>query len=318
MLYHNKNAKDGWLTQEMYFEDTPGAMDSVDDSPFNQGMELREEMCAESKTFDFIFTPKLEMFNQEKILIPSDFRLKLIRSAPEFHIMAKDITKEYKIKILSAKMYLRSVKMSPGYQLRIKTELENKKVCAYPLIGTDCTTFLIPYGTLTVTHPISKLGKQPIRIYLAFQRNEVMNGKYDKNPYNFEPHNLSEVSFVINGRNFPTVPIKMSFLKDDDGHIIGGNYLRAYNELQRTTGVLNMNSGYNIDRSAFPKGFFILGVLSTEAFTDTSLAPPTQGSLVINLTFTKPVPALSAILLLEYQNIITVDGTGSVKKDFTA
>lgn len=318
MLYYCRLAKEGWMTQEMYYSDTAGAFDVIDGTPFNEGFDLRQDLTKGSMEFDMLFTPKLEMFNQERLLIPSDVRLKFIRQPPEFYLMKKaDDTAEYKIRIKKAELILRTVEMEEPFQRKITRALEEKKVCCYPLISTECTHFLVPYGSSLVSHPISKLGKQPIRIYLTFQDNAIYNGKYDKNPYNFQPHNLSDVNLVINGKQFPTTSLKLQFVKDKDGEIIGGQYLRAYNELQRTTGVLGMNSGFNVVRKDYPKGYFVLGIKTTEAFSDTTLAPSTQGALTINLTFSKPLEvSLSVIMVLEYQKIITVDGNGKVSPDY--
>ena len=92
-------AKESWLTKELYYEDTAGAFDdvvSIGNAKYNQGLSLRKAIT-DLGPFDMMFTPHLEGFNQDRICIPSDLRLKFIRSPPEFYIMNVDETKEYKI-----------------------------------------------------------------------------------------------------------------------------------------------------------------------------------------------------------------------------
>ena len=208
--------------------------------------------------------------------------------------------------------------MQESYMSRIQTELQEGKTAKYPMLRAEVMSFLIPFGTTSVSHPIAKLGKQPIRIYLAMVENETLNGVYKKNPLKFLPHDLANASFIINGKTFPTTPLHMSFVKDDLGNVISGEYLRTLNELERTTGVLGLNDGVNIDRSKYVQGFFVLGQKTTEAAADNHFAPSTQGSLVINLQFSKPVPALSCIVYLEYQNMMTINALGVVQLDYTA
>ena len=90
-----------------------------------------------------------------------------------------------------------------------------------------------------------------------------------------------------------------------------------FNELMRTTGVLNTNGGFSVDRSGYPQGFFVIGQKLTEAFTDESFAPEQQGTLSINLTFKiAPTKPLTAILMMEYQNVLKISPNGAVNLDY--
>ena len=133
-----------------------------------------------------------------------------------------------------------------------------------------------------------------------------------RNPYNFLPLSLNYAVFTLNGKQFPTTLIKLHCDSDSSGE-----YLRVFNELQRTTGVLNINGGWNIDRAAYPLGFFILGQKLTEAFTDTSFAPDQQGTLSITLGFVNgPSKPLTAIFILEYQNTMKITEKGGIELDY--
>ena len=320
ILNYNQDAKLTWLSQEMFYKDTPGAFNSLNQTgeDYNMGLNNRQEFTNDSNEFDILFTPRLELFNQERMLIPCDLRLKFIRSSPEFYLMNQDLTKKYKIKFLSGSLFLRTMQMSERFNEKLSRELNDNKLVKYPMLRNDVTTFLIPQGTTTVSYPMSKLGKQPIRIYLALIPNSAETGSYPINPYNFQPYNLTSSSFVIGGKTFPTVPLHLTYTPDGSGGTKPNCYLRVYNELQRTTGVLNINDGFGISRSEYPMGYFILGQKTTEAASDTYFAPNKQGNLIVNLSFGAATPeAISCILFFEYQNTVTIDVKGSVQLDYT-
>ena len=319
LLHYNKAAKSSWLTQELYYQDTAGCFNSIaSPDPVNKGMVQRQRLTANSRQFDLMFRPHLELFNQDRMLIPCDFKMKLVRSRPQFYILNKDPTKEYKIKFLSGSMFLRTLRMSKKYDENLKERLNAGQFCYYPMIRSEVFTFLVPFGTRSTMYPLSKYGKLPIRIYLALIPNSAQGGEYELNPYNFENYELTEASFVVAGRQYPSTPLRITYEKDMSGQVVAANFLRTYNELLRTTGVLDLNDGNDVSRTDYPKGFFILGLKTTEAGSDTHFAPPMQGNIIVNLSFGKPVPALSCVLFLEYQNMMTLDVAGNVQTDYTA
>ena len=180
------------------------------------------------------------------------------------------------------------------------------------MLRTHVMSFNIPAGTKSFSYPVAKLGKQAVQIYLALIHNDAFNGDYLQNPYNFLPLTLNYVVFIMNGKQYPTTPIKMTW--DSAG---SGEYLHAFNKLQRMTEVLNTNGGWNVDCAVYPLGYFILGQKLTEAFTDTSFAPEQQGTLSITLGFEDaPAKSLTAIFILEYQNTMKITPKGGIELDY--
>lgn len=314
-MNYNQGSKNSWKTQEMYYQDSPGAFNSVKktDLPYNEGFALRKNITNKDESFDILFKPHLELFNQDRVLLPSDIRLKLTRNSPRFFIMNKDPQKRFKLMILDATLYIRQLRMSKEWEDKLKNDLTKRGKAIYPMLRANVSNFNIENGTQSYTLPIAKLGKQPIRIYLAFISNIALNGSYELNPFNFLPQNLSEISFILNGKSFPTTALKMHWSSDHSGL-----YLRAYNELQRTTGVLDLNDGWGVERAAYPKGFFIIGQKLTESFTDESFALEQQGTLSIKFTFEKPTSELiSCIIFAEYQTNLDLTPSGAVSLDYT-
>ena len=319
LLEYNTEAKDTWMTQGMWYSDDAGNFDAVPGTaPLNEGFSIRKGLIKESQTFDLKFTPKLEMFNVNRLLLPCDFSLKLYRQPPKFFLISHEQNKTYRCRILSGALFLHTFKMSSRFQNRVKDSLQNGQMAKYPLLVSAVNQFLIPQGTTNVTQPMVKLGKQGIRIYIMFVANSVISGNLKKNPFNFQPYQLNNAFLVINGKQFPATPLKLEFHYDADNKLIGGTYLRAYSELMRTSGVEGLNDGWGVGRLAYPQGYFILGVKTTDAFSDDSFAPSKQGGLTFNFTFKEPLPeAVSCIYKIEYQNSVLIDANGLVKMDYT-
>ena len=314
LLNYLPEVKQSWLSQELYYQDSPGAFNSVTktDQPYNQGIILRRELTQTGHGFKILFKPHLELFNQDRMLLPCDIRLKFGRNGSEFYLMNKTPEKAYKIIINDATLYLRTLKFKESFQTKLLKMVNTAGGALYPMLCPHVASFNIPVGTKSFSYPVAKLGKQAIRVYLALIDNDAFNGDYLQNPYNFLPLNLNYAVFTLNGKQFPTTPIKMHWDSDSTGE-----YLRALNELQRTTGVLNTNGGWNVDRAAYPLGFFILGQKLTEAFTDTSFAPDQQGTLSISLGFaTAPSKSVTAIFILEYQNVMKITPKGGIELDY--
>ena len=226
--------------------------------------------------------------------------------------MCNDATKAGKIIINESTFYLRTLKFKQNFEDKLVKTVEDVGGAIYPMLRTNVTSFSIPSGSKSFSYPVAKLGKQAIRVFLALINNDAFNGDLKLNPFNFAPNYLTNIVFSLNGKQLPSSPLSMNWDSATEGL-----YVRTFNELMRTTGVLNMNGGFGIDRSGYPQGFFIIGQKLIEAFTDVSFAPEQQGTLSINLTFkTAPPKPLTAILMMEYQNVLKIEPNGGVKLDY--
>ena len=261
---------------------------------------------------DILFKPHIELFNQDTVLLPCDLRVKLGRNSEDFYLMVKDISKKYKVIISDSTLFLRTLKFKERYEDQLVKGVKNTGAALYPMLCTNATSFSIGSGTKSYTYPVGKLGKQVVQIYLAFISSDAFNGDFSKNPFNFLPLSLTDASFSLNGKQFPSTPLKMTWDQDSVGM-----FLRAYNELQKTTGLLQCNGGWGVDCLAYPQGFFILGEKLSEKFTDISFAPEQQGTLSISLRFNDALTEnITRILIMEYQNTMKMSPSGKISLDY--
>ena len=82
VLNYSPETKSCWLTNELFYQDSPGAFNNITPSevPFNEGMALRRQIKQTCHSFDVMFKPHIEVFNQSRMLLPCDIRLKFGRN----------------------------------------------------------------------------------------------------------------------------------------------------------------------------------------------------------------------------------------------
>ena len=77
--------------------------------------------------------------------------------------------------------------------------------------------------------------------------NDVFNGNYIKNPFNFKHFCLSEISLHLDGHSQPVKPLKPNFNNNQ--------YIQAYMSLFSGTGIENRDECNDIARQDYPNGY---------------------------------------------------------------
>ena len=127
LLSYGGDAKKSQLTSAMYYKDQPERMDdvTVDNVDMrNSGLVERKKFTTQSKTVDMIGRIHADMFFQSRYLLNEvDVKIKLTRSRDEFCTMsaAADTSK---VKMVSAILFVRKVKLSPSVFLAHAKALE--------------------------------------------------------------------------------------------------------------------------------------------------------------------------------------------------
>ena len=87
------------------------------------------------------------------------------------------------------------------------------------------------------------LGEIPKRIAICMMDNDSYNGNYEKNPFNSNHYNLTQIGISVNGEEVPFKPLKLNF--DDK------MFVTAYSTLFSGTGKPHANSGCVIKREDY-------------------------------------------------------------------
>ena len=123
-----------WLQAELFEEDNP-CNDDYDPTAGNAqvGLKKRNARIKGSKTFQLIGRPHVDIFMQDKYLLPGvDIYLKFIRSNRVSHL-TDDTTGGFKVTIEEASLHVRKVKINPTASLEHAEELQKGIPAKYPL-----------------------------------------------------------------------------------------------------------------------------------------------------------------------------------------
>ena len=146
------------------------------------------------------------------------------------------------------------------------------------------------------------------------------NGEYDTNPYNFEHFGVKTVTLTVNGEE---IPFKQLTLNYKDGDNI--DYIQAYNTLFSGTGKMYANTGLDISREDYSKGYTLYAFdLTPDMCNTTDYFNAIQpGSLSVAITFdgapqkkNAGVP-IAMVCYGDFENVIRIDSERNVIYDIS-
>ena len=189
-LNYGTDAKKSRLKAAMYFiDDNMTVSNPIPDSSSarNMGLKRRHGICTAKPTFDMIGPLHVDVFNQSKYMLNGvTMKVRLTRSKDSFVLMAKsDVTESFKVDILSAKLFVRKLKITPSLCLAHERILQ-QKTAKYPITRVECKVIHLPQGQKSFTHDNLFLGQLPKVIVLGLVDNRAFNGDISLNPYNFQ------------------------------------------------------------------------------------------------------------------------------------
>ena len=118
-------------------------------------------------------------------------KVRMTRSKDSFVLMAKsDVTESFKVNILSAKLYVSKLEITPSLCLAHECILQ-QKTAKYPITRVECKVIHLTQEQKSFTHDNLFLGQLPKRIVLGLVDNRALNGDISLNPYNFQHCNLN-------------------------------------------------------------------------------------------------------------------------------
>ena len=199
LLNYGAGAKQTWLTSAMFYPDDSEGIDSLktDGSGSgaqdgNAGLYSRHEISKNSKIFDMIGRLHVDLFQQNRPIIPNvDIRIKISRNSPEFIIITA-LKDDYQFKIHEATLLVRSIEPSDNVILEHATAMERGITMKYPLHRCEVTSYSIAQGVMNHTRAAAVTGQLPVRVVIGIVRNDALNGQYNLNGFDFSPNFLNE------------------------------------------------------------------------------------------------------------------------------
>lgn len=229
------------------------------------GFKKRQELTKESKEFMMLMQPLINIFTQPRFL-PAETEIRLVfrRNQPRFCLDSEVAdttgTCPFRYDITRAVFYTARKVVSPFIIDNHRKLLAEGKTMKYPTIETQVKTFTIASGLSSLTTDSIVMGKIPRMIVFGLVGNEAYNGKLAKSPFNFEHHNLSEISVTWNGDTMEHRVIPLSFSADDSTS--ADDYLVALNTLRNTAEIEALSNGINKSNYSAGKQLYLINLFS--------------------------------------------------------
>ena len=315
-LNYGTDANKSRLQAAMYFiDDKLTVSNPIPDSSSarNMGLKRRHGICTAKPTFDMIGPLHVDVFNQSKYMLNGvTMKVRMTRSKDSFVLMAKsDVTESFKVDILSAKLFVRKLKITPCLCLAHERILQ-QKTAKYPITRVECKVIHLPQGQKSFTHDNLFLGQLPKRIVLGLVDNRAFNGDISLNPYNFQHCNLNYLAVHLDGQQVPWAPLQSSFS--------GSSYIRAfYTQFTGGDGI-SSDTGNTIGRDQFVNGhalycFDLTPDLSSSCGHHFSVTK--SGNLRLELAFEVALSITGNVLVYsEFDNVIEIDKDRKVTRNY--
>jgi hypothetical protein len=216
---------------------------------------------------------------------------------------------QYKVKIVSAIMRIRNVKISPSIYLAHAKVLEGG-TAKYPIKRVICKTFTVPAGYLDFIQEKLFSGQLPTRLIIGCVDNKAFNGDYKLNPFNFQHFSASELSVYLDGHQHSIKPLHMDFANNQ--------YVNAYMSMFSDTRKENQDEGNDIERSEFAQGYSLYVFdLTPDLSENDSFNLTRSGGVRVGMKFSKALEkTITVVAFAEFENIIEIDRNRNVVFDY--
>ena len=237
----------GWI------EDNAGVVDREDiTAAMKTDIDKRKNMIAGSKTVDMAGSLNLPILRQHKYLPPNlEINIRLTRSDAAYLIKTTNHTQSYKFEITKCDLHLRLLKVHPSIINAQNSLLMSGNTLKFPMNKVETQMFTISEGKQSERLNLVLNQQKPKRIFLALLDHDAKNGHYDKNPFKFQPYNVTSIVLDIDGQPHPSKPIKTDFEND--------MFSEAFFLLAQATGKSYVNGDLGITRQQYKTNCTVFG-----------------------------------------------------------
>ena len=345
LLNYDVSAKNSQLSSALYFKDTPGEMDSNGALPRsrtitynkaggsvaedtvvtlsapgtgNQGFAKRHEFIKNSKQFVLSGPIFSDVFMSDRLLLNMlDLKVVLNRSSNAFCLMDINTGSNKvnpKVKLTDVVLKIRKVKVDQS--VSDATELILKQTPAlYPIRRVECKALSIPSGLPNVRKDNIFSGIIPKSFVFGLVDANSYSGENNKNPYNFHHFKVKTVTLSVNGEEIPFKQLTLNYTSATTE-----DFLQAYNTLFSGTGKMYANTGLDITREDYPKGYTLYAFDLTPDMCNTTdyFNAVQRGSLSVDINFEEgsTVP-IAMVCYGDFENIIRIDSERNVIYDIS-
>ena len=306
LLYNNNQNANSFLAAQMFYKDT-GSVGNIDPrTTSNTGLYYRQQVIANSKSFEMESVPLEDIFSIDKYLLNGiDLYLKFYRMSNSFIFLSPDSDVKYRLLIEEATLKVLKVKLDPGIMLAHSKQLESN-VAKYYFTKSDVKTQTISQASTSLCWDNIFPSGVPSKVIVSLVSSQSINGHLSKNPFNFENYNVTDVGLYINGVSYPHRPYKLDFDTE--------RYLSAYLNLLDSAEINLSKDGLIIERKEFASGYALYSFVLDPTYIDQQyINLVKQGNTRLEMRFATPLKeSVTCIVYSEYPSLIEVDNTRNI------
>lgn len=317
MLGYSKEYLKSQARAIMFYRDKNPTSTSTEDAG---SFKERYELTKGSATFELMFRPAVDIFQQDKFLAPSiDMRIEFDRAPSEFYLISPpkkattttetsstEVTSKpvkYAIEIQDARLQITKHTLYPTLMLNHIKKLDSGALMQYPMRRVECKSMHIVSGTIHLNTESLISGMIPARILLTLVKATDQVGKLTTNPFIFGHNNVNFVHVTVNSDQIITSPIEVDYT--------AGTYMEAYYNLFYGMGIIGEDLGVDLTLQEF-KDHFCVYLYNLTQVKD-AFTIPQYGTVRIEIKFKQaPTEALTLIALAEYPSVLTIDSNKQV------
>ncbi|CAO4382242.1 unnamed protein product [Caenorhabditis nigoni] len=293
LLGESDEMKEGFLSAARWSNDEE-ALDSVttDKRRIQEDGATGLDLC----------TPLLlEPFQTDKLLIPHiNIQLTLYRNNDAFCLESTEADNPAKLYISDLKLHMRAIDVVPSAAIALENRLRTTPA-QYPFKNSKVKIITIPEGRTELPFNVLYQDILPRRVIVGLIEPEAMEGSFTKNCFNFAHHNLSEIQLDAGGTVYPPQPIQCDFSNK--------NYAQAFTRMYEELGALSDKASPRITYKMFRNGFafYVFNLSAVDAPNSWELIQSGTTQLYIRFKEKTPKGGLNALVLSEYDGMITID-----------
>ena len=300
LLSYGKDVGKTRLLAEGWIRDTPGNLDDfvITDAGHNVGFKTRRALFRGSRMVPLIGRPHLDLFHQNLDIPPGcKMRLKFYPSPPNFFLKKPAaLADNFKLRILSARLWVRTKMVSPNFLLAQETMLR-KHNFRIPFNMVEMKTASITQGLTSIELDNIFTGTMPERVVIGLLSDACVNGASGANPFHFHHFDLCHVALLVNHVQFPRQAYEPNFTT--------GDYIREYYGLLEGIGLDTGNKAIDLTpeewASSLPLFIFRLNPCGLPSL-------PQVGAARLVLKFRTPTPNVITVMIFsEVPTIAEID-----------
>ena len=309
LLSYSPAVKESQLESAFFYADTAGHFNEVEGER-NKGMVKRKALSAESKTLDMMGRLHSDIFHQGKYLLNYlDVRVKLSRSKDSFLLTcARDGGNypPYKVKIIEAGLYVRSIEVSPVIALAHAATLE-KANAVYPMTKTIMRVFSAAQGSLSLSLDNLFMEKLPNRVVMSFIRGDSFNGHFGLSAFEFPHCDVNYLTLYHQGKEIPSKALRPDFPNRQYTRA----FMSMFHAVNSTWG--EHTSGITLDDYANGYTLFCFDLTPSLTHCDAAVELAKSGPLQLEVRFGTALPRpTNLIVLAEMDGSIEISKTREV------